>query len=106
MNMQTPNIETSSNPDVLTGGSAGAVIKGNEVPAQVTGDLTISGNLTVSGSYTGPGVTGPTGAHGATGPTGALSPVSVTGSKASGAALTNLLTVLATQNIIVDNTTA
>lgn len=45
-----PNIETSENPDVLTGGSFGSTIIGGGETVQVVGDLNISGTLTVAGT--------------------------------------------------------
>jgi hypothetical protein len=89
-----------------------------------TGPRGIPGVTGVTGPFGGPqgspgvtGATGPIGPQGVTGPqgidgiTGATgpglpAPISVTGSRSSGEALTNLLTVLVSQNIIIDNTTS
>lgn len=46
-----PNINLSSNPDFVVGGSFGAIIDASQVAAQVTGDLTVAGNLAVNGSF-------------------------------------------------------
>lgn len=48
--MNGPNIEVTSIPQTVTGGSFGSVIDATQTPAQVTGDLNVQGALTVNGS--------------------------------------------------------